>query len=141
MKGSLMRWLIWGLGAFMITQVPTAFGSNSPEIEIVKTSPEYGAEISDLDRPLITIEFNQEMDPTLVEDFVLDQRGITDENGDPIEIPGQFTWLDPKTLQFKPNIPLRPNATYQVSLFSVRNRDGEEMEEVPYRLAFMTVKQ
>lgn len=140
MKNS-MKWLIGSLVSFMIAHAPPAFGSDSPEIEIVKTSPKYGAEIGNLDRLLITIVFNQEMDPELVEDFVLDQRGITDENGDPIEIPGEFTWLDPRTVQFKPNTPLKPNATYQVSLFSVRNREGEEMEGVPYRLAFMTVRQ
>ena len=141
MKSSLILLLMWELFSSMITQPTPVWGSDPSGIDIVKTSPEYGSEISDLGDLLITIEFNQEMDPTLVEDFVLDQRGITDENGDPIEIPGQFTWLDPRTLQFKPTIPLKPNATYQVSLFSVRNREGEEMEGVPYRLAFMTVKQ
>jgi len=141
MKSSLILLLMWELFSSMITQPALVWGSDPSGIDIVKTSPEYGSEIGDLGDLLITIEFNQKMDPTLVEDFVLDQRGITDENGDPIEISGQFTWLDPRTLQFKPNIPLKPNATYQVSLFSVRNEEGEEMEGVPYRLAFMTVKQ
>lgn len=117
----------------------TTFG-NDNSIKVIKTFPEYGAEVDSSKSLLITIQFNREMDPSMAEDFLMDQRGITDENGDPIEISGEITWPNAKTLQFRPNHLLRPNATYQVSLFSVRTREGEEMEGIPYRLAFMTVK-
>lgn len=126
--------------AFFVWLTPfITFGSDN-SIKVIKTSPEYGAEIDSSKTLLIIIQFNREMDPSMAEDFLMDQRGITDENGDPIEILGEITWPNAKTLQFKPNQLLRPNATYQVSLFSVRTKEGEEMEGTPYRLAFMTVK-
>ena len=141
---SFMKTIGVALGAWcgIMLQIPAIAGAGeSAKIEIVKTSPKYGEEISLPKDLVITIQFNQEMDPSMQDDFVMDQRGVTDEHGDPVEISGQFTWVNPKTLQFKPKQSLKPNATYQVSLFSVRTKEGEEMEEVPFRLAFMTVQQ
>lgn len=128
------------ISIFFIWLGPSIIFGSDNSIRVIKTFPEYGSEVDSSQSILISIQFNREMDPNMAEDFLMDQRGITDENGDPIEILGEITWPNAKTLQFKPNQLLKPNATYQVSLFSVRTKNGEEMEGTPYRLAFMTVK-
>jgi hypothetical protein len=130
---------MWGWVWMVMFQMPgLAVGSESLEVEVVKTSPAYGEEVQNLKDLMITIRFNREMDPSIQEDFLLDQRGATDTQGNPVEITGQFTWPDSKTLQFKPKGALKPKSTYQISLFSVRTQDGEEMEDVPFRLVFTT---
>jgi hypothetical protein len=133
--------LLGGIGcSFWLTVLVITGAVHAGEpgtIEIVKTSPAYGEEVLNQDL-VITIEFNQEMDYKMQEDFVLDQRGATDESGNPIEIKGQFSWPSPKILQFKPHKALKSHSTYQVSLFSVRTRQGKEMESVPFRLVFTT---
>lgn len=115
-----------------------AFSKEPSPIQIVKTYPVYAEEIKNLDKMVVIIQFNREMDPSMQEDFLMDQRGATDAQGNPIEIMGQFTWRDSKTIEFRPNEALRPNATYQVSLFSVRTKEGIESEDVPFRLVFTT---
>jgi len=109
-------------------------------IQIVKTYPAYAEEIKNLDELVVIIQFNREMDPGMQEDFLMDQRGATDAQGNPVEISGQFIWRDSKTIEFRPKDPLKPNSTYQVSLFSIRTKDGEESEDVPFRLVFTTGK-
>ena len=100
--------------------------------------PSYGEQVNSLTGLVVKIHFNRDIDPTIQEDFVLDQRGASDPDGNPIEIKGRLSWLDSKTLQFKAEESLKPSSTYQVNLFSVRTPEGEEMEEVPYRLVFTT---
>ncbi|MBI3597130.1 MAG: Ig-like domain-containing protein [Nitrospirae bacterium] len=107
-------------------------------IKIVKTSPTDAEEINVLKDLVITIQFNRDMDPTMQEDFLMDQRDATDEQGNPIEIQGDLTWPDAKTLQFKPKTVLKPQSSYQVSLFSVLTKDGESMDQAPFRLVFTT---
>lgn len=107
-------------------------------IKIVKTSPTDAEEINVLKDLVITIQFNRDMDPTMQEDFLMDQRDVTDEQGNPIEIQGDLTWPDAKTLQFKPKTVLKPQSSYQVSLFSVLTKDGESMDQAPFRLVFTT---
>jgi hypothetical protein len=111
---------------------------DSAAVKIEKTSPTYAEEINDLKGAVITIQFNREMDRAMQEDFLMDQRGATDEQGNPVEIQGELTWPDARTLQFKPKAALKPHATYQVSLFSVTTKEGESMEQVPFRLVFTT---
>jgi hypothetical protein len=126
-------------GWLILLAVPlSVFGEESSPVRVVKTSPAYGETVQNLSGFTATIRFNKEMDPKMQEDFLLDQRGAMDEMGNPIEIPGDFDWTDPMTLQFKAKTPLKPNAVYQISLFSARTKDGEEMEEVPFRLVFKT---
>lgn len=129
-------WMLWG-GVVLLCGAGVALGGDD-DLQIVKTLPEYGSEIRAHSDFAIVIEFNRKVDPAIIEDFVMDQRGAVDENGDPIEIPGAFTWFDAKTLQFKPKERLKPSATYQVSLYSVRTPEGEEMDGLPFRLAFKT---
>ena len=137
------EWSFWSVLALFLWMAlmpwfsQTSAGDPTP-VKIVKTSPIYAEEITNLKGLVITIQFNREMDPAMQEDFVMDQRGATDEHGDPIEIQGELTWPNAKTLQFKPNAVLKPHATYQVSLFSVTTKEGESMDQVPYRLVFTT---
>ncbi len=98
MRRSLITWIIrkgiWGWLWLVMFQMPgLAVGSDSPGIKVVKTSPAYGEEVENLKDLVITIQFNRDMDPGMQEDFLLDQRGTTDAQGNPIEIAGQFTWL------------------------------------------------
>ncbi|HET6465769.1 MAG TPA: Ig-like domain-containing protein [Nitrospiria bacterium] len=143
MKRISYGWSFWsGLALFLWMALMPWFGQTSAgdptSVKIVKTSPTYADEINNLKGLVITIQFNREMDPAMQEDFVMNQRGTTDEQGNPIEIQGELTWPDAKTLQFKPNAKLKPHATYQVSLFSVQTKEGESMDQVPFRLAFTT---
>ena len=117
----------------------TALAEDPATIEVVEISPGYAEKISNLDGLTITIRFNQEMDPTLHEDFLMDQRGAVDENGDPVEISGTFSWIDSKTLQFRPKDKLKVNALYQINLFSLRTKGGSESDDVPFRSVFQTV--
>jgi hypothetical protein len=134
-------WLVFigmafGIPLFQINHV--AFAGESGPVEVTKTVPGYGEEISNPKDVVITIHFNRDMDPTMNEDIVLDQRGVTDLEGNPIQIIGKATWPNPRTLQFRPHEALKPDSTYQISLFSVRTIEGEEMESVPFRLVFTT---
>ena len=126
-------------GCALFPATNTALEDDPAMIEVVGISPGYAEKISNLKVLIVTIQFNQEMDPTIQEDFLMDQRGATDENGDPIEISGEFSWPDSRTLQFRPKDRLKPNATYQISLFSIRTKGGTESEEVPYVSVFKTV--
>ena len=126
---------------FLLTVPPasTAGGTGTPEkVKVVKTTPSYASQLEVLDHVVITIEFNREMDPTIAEDAVMDQRGASDADGNAIEIKGHVEWPARRILQFKVEAPLKPLSTYQLSLFSARTLQGEEMEEVPYRLVFTT---
>lgn len=129
-------WMLWG-AVVLLYGAGIVLGAEGP-LRVVKTFPEYGSEIHPHSDLAIVVEFNREVDPAMTEDFVMDQRGAVDENGDPIEIPGAFTWLNAKTLQFTPKERLKPSATYQVSLYSARTPAGEEMDGLPFRLAFKT---
>lgn len=110
----------------------------SEEVKIVTTVPGYAEEINNLKNLEIVLKFNKALDPEVQHEFLLDQRGVTDADGNPVQIPGKFTWPDPKTLKFQPAKPLKPNATYQVSLFGAWTKEGEEMLDVPFRLVFTT---
>ena len=143
MRRVFQEWTFWsGLALFLwMALMPwlnqTSAGDSTP-VKVVKTSPTYAEEINNLKGLVITIQFNREMDPAMQDDFLMDQRGAVDGQGNPVEIQGELTWPDPKTLQFKPKQTLKPNSVYQVSLFSVRAKDGEEMAGVPYRSVFTT---
>lgn len=113
-------------------------GDSASKIKVIHTSPINAEKLSHLDHVTVTITFNQNIDPTIQEDAVLDQRGAIDSEGNPIEVRGEISWPDPKTFKFIANEPLVPNATYQMSLFSVRTEKGEEWDEVPFRLVFTT---
>lgn len=133
---NLLRSLLRG-GIILLCLSGAALGADH-SLRVVNTFPEYGSEIPPHSEFAIVIGFNREVDHAIIEDFVMDQRGAVDEDGEPIEIPGEFAWLDAKTLQFTPKERLKPAATYQVSLYSARTREGEEMDGLPFRLAFKT---
>jgi hypothetical protein len=116
---------------------PAAAHAQESAVRVTSTSPAYAATIDALDDIIITVHFSHAMDPSIQADFVLDQRGATDENGDPLEIPGKLTWPDAKTLQFRPTQRLRPRSTYQVTLFSLIAQDGRE-GDAPFRTVFTT---
>jgi len=137
------QWSFWsGFALILWMALMPWFGQTSagdlPSVKIVETSPTYAEEVNNLKGVVITIQFNREMDPTMQEDFLMDQRGATDEKGDPIEIQGELAWPDARTLRFKPKAALKPQSTYQVSLFSVTTKEGESMDQVPFRLVFTT---
>ncbi|HEX9758621.1 MAG TPA: Ig-like domain-containing protein [Nitrospiria bacterium] len=111
---------------------------SASEIKILKTVPGYAEEVKELDNLVISIQFNREMDPEISEDFLLDQRGATDADGNPVHISGVFSWPNPKTLQFKPSNRLKPNAVYQISLFAIIDANGDELDDVPFRSVFTT---
>ena len=143
-QGWKIAWAAWiglaGIVGLVPLPVPnTALADDPATVEVVEISPGYAEKINYLNELIVTIQFNREMDPTIEEDFLMDQRGATDEYGDPIEISGKFSWPDSKTLQFRPVDKLILNATYQISLFSIRTKGGTESEEVPYRSVFRTV--
>ena len=89
------EWSFWsGLALFLWMALMPWFSQtsagDSTSVKIVKTSPTYAEEINNLKTLVITIQFNREMDPVMQEDFVMDQRGATDEQGNPIEIQGEL---------------------------------------------------
>jgi hypothetical protein len=129
-------WMLWG-GMVLLYGAGIVLGAEG-HLRVIKTLPEYGSEIRTNADLAIVIEFNREVDPAIIEDFVMDQRGVVDDNGDPIEVPGEFTWLNERMLQFKPKERLKSGATYQVNLYAARTPEGEEMQGLPFRLAFKT---
>lgn len=143
MRRIYQEWSFWsGLALFLWMALMPWFVQTSAgdfaSIKVVKTSPTNAEEINVLKDLAITIQFNQDMDPTMQQDFLMDQRGATDEQGNPIEIQGDLSWPDPKTLQFKPKTALKPKSTYQISLYSLRSKEGETMDQAPFRLVFTT---
>ena len=111
---------------------------SASEIKILKTVPGYAEEVKDFDNLVISIQFNREMDPEITEDFLLDQRGASDAEGNPVQISGEFSWPNPKTMQFKPTDRLKPNAVYQINLFAIIAANGDELDDVPFRSVFTT---
>ena len=85
-KIALAGWIglagIVGVVPFPVTN--TALGGDPATAEVVEISPVYAEKINNLNELIVTIQFNQEMDPTIEEDFLMDQRGATDEYGDPL---------------------------------------------------------
>jgi hypothetical protein len=145
MEGVRVKWIVFSIvyTLFWMSFSPLygfVLAKEPARIQIVKTYPDYAEEIKNLDKLVVIIQFNREMDPNMQEDFLMDQRGAIDAQGNPIEIKGQFIWRDSKTIEFKPSEALKPNSTYQVSLFSVRTKEGEESDDVPFRLVFTTGK-
>ena len=126
--------VVVGIGAFGLTAV----NAEQKGVQIVKTYPEYGKSIPKLDDLVIEIVFDRPMDPVTQDDVSMDQRGATDQNGEPIEFDGQYTWVSPTTLRFKPSGTLKPDSVYQVTVWSAKAKDGSELETAPYRLPFST---
>lgn len=113
-------------------------GAEEKGVQIVKTYPEYGKTIPKLNDLVIEIVFDRPMDPSTQDEVSMDQRGATDENGEPIEFEGTYTWVSPTTLRFKPQGPLKPDSVYQVTVWSAKAKDGAELHGAPYRLPFST---
>jgi hypothetical protein len=137
----LIRWSVFSLALFLLLIFPPRlFPGSEPisRLKVVHTSPKQAEKLNQLDQVTVTITFNQDIDPTIQEDAVLVQRGAIDSDGNPVEIKGEISWPDPKTFKFVAKDSLMPNATYQMSLYSVRNAKGEEWDEVPFRLLFTT---
>jgi len=137
------EWSFWSaLALFLWMALMPWIGqtsANAPtSVQIARTSPTYAEEINDLKGAIITIQFNREMDPTMQKYFLMDQRGAADAQGNPVEIQGELTWPDDRTLQFKPKTALNPHSTYQVSLISAQTKEGDSMGQVPFRLIFTT---
>lgn len=107
-------------------------------VSIVKTSPTYGEAITRLSGLVVEITFDRPMDPATQDEVTMDQRGATDEKGEPIEFDGTYTWVNPTTLRFKPEGQLRPESVYQVTVWSAKAKDGTELDGAPYRLPFST---
>lgn len=107
-------------------------------VSIVKTSPTYGEAITRLSGLVVEITFDRPMDPATQDEVTMDQRGATNEKGEPIEFDGTYTWVNPTTLRFKPEGQLRPESVYQVTVWSAKAKDGTELDGAPYRLPFST---
>jgi len=129
-----MAVVIFGMVALGLT----AAGAEEKGVQIVKTYPEYGKTIPKLNDLVIEIVFDRPMDPATQDEVSMDQRGATDHNGDPIEFDGQYTWVNPTTLRFRPEGKLKPDSVYQVTVWSAKAKDGSELESAPYRLPFST---
>jgi hypothetical protein len=117
---------------------PVAWGAEPEPVKIVKTFPEYGKTIPNLNGLVVEITFDRPMDPATQEDVTMDQRGAVNDKGEPIEFNGTYTWVTPSTLRFKPDGTLKPDSVYQVTVWSAKAKDGTELETAPYRLPFST---
>lgn len=129
-----MAVVVFGVGALGLAAAAAA----EKGVQIVKTYPEYGKTIPKLNDLVIEIVFDRPMDPATQDEVSMDQRGATDQNGDPIEFDGQYTWVSPTTLRFRPDGKLKPDSVYQVTVWSAKAKDGSELESAPYRLPFST---
>jgi len=129
-----MAVLVLAVGALGLA----AAGAEEKGVQIVKTYPEYGKTIPKLNDLVIEIVFDRPMDPATQDEVSMDQRGATDHNGDPIEFDGQYTWVNPTTLRFRPEGKLKPDSVYQVTVWSAKAKDGSDLESAPYRLPFST---
>ena len=137
------EWSFWsGLDLFLWMALMPWFSQTSAgdptSVRIVSTSPTDAEEINNLKGAVITVRFNRKMNPAMQSGFVVNQSGAVDVKGNPIEIQGQLSWPDAKTLQFKPKTALKPHSTYQVNLLSAQTKEGETMEQIPFRLVFTT---
>jgi hypothetical protein len=130
----VMALVVFGVGMAGLTPA----GAEEKGVQIVKTYPEYGKSIPKLDDLVIEIVFDRPMEPATQDEVSMDQRGATDANGEPIEFDGQYTWVNPKTLRFRPEGKLKPNSVYQVTVWSAKAKDGSELAGAPYRLPFST---
>lgn len=130
------------MGAALVGLVmvgPVLLGAAGPKgVSIVKTSPAYGEAVPKLSGLVVEIVFDRPMDPSTQDEVTMDQRGATDEKGEPIEFDGTYTWVNPSTLRFKPAGPLKPESVYQVTVWSAKAKDGTELDGAPYRLPFST---
>jgi hypothetical protein len=117
---------------------PVAWGAESEPVKIVKTFPEYGKTIPNLNGLVVEITFDRPMDPSTQDDVTMDQRGAVNDKGEPIEFNGTYTWVTPSTLRFKPDGTLKPDSVYQVTVWSAKAKDGSELQTAPYRLPFST---
>lgn len=138
------EWSFWsGLALFLWMALMPWFNQQTSAgdpsaVRIVSTSPTDAEEINNLKGAIVTLQFNREMNPAMQAGLVMNQRGAVDVKGNPIEVQGELTWPDAKTLQFKPKKALKPHSTYQVSLLSAQSKAGERMEQIPFRLVFTT---
>ena len=76
----------------------------------------------------IEIRFSHLMDSGRMPGFEMYGGGMT--------IPGQLRWIDPMTLAFRPDEPLKAGYTYQCFLKDGRSKAGEELMGVPYIWVF-----
>lgn len=125
-------------GLLVLGGSPTTSRAETTGVSIVKTSPKYAEALASLKGLVVEIVFDRPMDPATQDDVSMDQRGATDEKGEPIEFDGTYTWVNPTTLRFVPEGALKPNATYQVTVWSAKAKDGSELNGAPYRLPFST---
>jgi len=130
-------WLV-ALGLAVLGVPAIAAADETHKVSIVKTSPKYGETIPSLKGLVVEIVFSKPMDPATQNDVSMDQRGATDERGEPIEFDGAYTWVNPTTLRFAPKGTLKPDSVYQVTVWSAKAKDGSELDGVPYRLPFST---
>jgi hypothetical protein len=132
-------WVVFGVIAVSLGVLGlTAAWAESEGVQIVKTYPEYGKTIPSVAGLVIEITFDRPMDPATQDEVSMDQRGATDQNGEPIEFDGTYTWASPTTLRFKPDGTLKPDSVYQVTVWSAKAKDGSELQTAPYRLPFAT---
>ena len=116
----------------------TVSRAEKTSVSIVKTSPKFGEAIPILKGLVVESVFDRPMDPSTQEDVSMDQRGAVDEKGEPIEFEGTYTWVNPTTLRFAPKGMLKPDSTYQVTVWSAKAQDGSELDTAPFRLPFRT---
>jgi hypothetical protein len=132
--------MIYGLVAFglLFLGVPSVTEAGETNATIVKTLPKNGEAIAQLKGLAVEIVFDRPMDPATQDEVTMDQRGATDERGEPIEFEGAFSWVNPTTLQFRPKGTLKPDSVYQVTVWAGKAQDGSELDGAPYRLVFST---
>ncbi|MEK6657679.1 MAG: Ig-like domain-containing protein [Nitrospirota bacterium] len=78
----------------------------------------------------VEIYFSAEMDPTTKDFFMMTARGR--------RVEGRFFWLNGHTLQFRPDVLLEPNTSYECRITDGYSIYKERLRDIPFFWLFTT---
>ncbi|MBI5198037.1 MAG: Ig-like domain-containing protein [Nitrospirae bacterium] len=123
--GFFLVGLLTFAGCASIPSDPSTSGTDKPRV--ISTFPG-GGEYNVSRFAQLEIRFSHLMDSGHLPGFEMFGGGMTVE--------GRLRWLDPMTLVFRPDEPLKAGISYQCVLSEGRSKAGEELIGIPYIWVF-----